>query len=214
MITKTAAVLFLLASSLGATTLTVSVDATQMPWNWTETGLNSNFRFGVLNGSMPVVIDASNGISFAPGGTIILTYLSGDTSSCQGCPNVDANGWTASLADHNQGSSRTYYPSAYMSPYPIYLMALVGTFADSSGAIVGSPFLVGDGSKTLTIPTGAARLQLGVNDDDFADNSGKLQVAVSEEAVGAPEPGAIWLLSIGLAITIIVNRLRRLHHNG
>jgi len=64
-------------------------------------------------------------------------------------------------------------PSYYMNPatYPIYASELVGTFANSDGQIVGTPFAVGN-LGTFTIPTGATQLQLGVNDVGYGDNYG------------------------------------------
>ena len=57
-------------------------------------------------------------------------------------------------------------------------MALLGTFADNSGTIVGTPFKVGSQSLTLNVPPGAARLLFGFEDDRYGDNSGNLTVDV------------------------------------
>jgi hypothetical protein len=78
-----------------------------------------------------------------------------------------------------------------MGPYPpdINLMELVGTFADSTGVIVGTPFFVG-ASRVVTVPTGATRLQLGINDDVYGDNGGSF----SADVTIVPEPGTVWLL--------------------
>ena len=68
-----------------------------------------------------------------------------------------------------------YYPTLYTllaadptSTY--YLGCLLGTFADATGRIVGQPFFIGDGPTSVTVPFGATRLQLGINDDLFGDN--------------------------------------------
>jgi hypothetical protein len=45
---------------------------------------------------------------------------------------------------------------------------------------VGSPFKLGN-SATVTIPEGASRLQMGINDDVFADNSGALTITVTQQ---------------------------------
>jgi hypothetical protein len=71
--------------------------------------------------------------------------------------------------------------------YPIYLMQLVGAFADSRGQVVGVPFKVGNGPTSVTIPAGAARLQLGANMwtySDARDYYSPLNVSVS----GPPPP--------------------------
>jgi hypothetical protein len=102
-----------------------------------------------------------------------------------------------------------YYPTRYtdLSPNPAstyYLACLVGTFADATGTIVGPrPFFIGDGPVSVTIPVGATRLQMGINDDLFDDNIGLLEVAVSGPGKQicpclAPLPGAMMLFSSGL----------------
>jgi hypothetical protein len=100
-----------------------------------------------------------------------------------------------------------------MSPYPIYLMALVGTFADSTGAIVGTPFFVGTGPVSFAVPPGATQLQLGMNDDFFLDNAGFLSVQVMGSAGtgtdSAPEPASILLLGFALAAGTGVRRVVR-----
>ena len=81
-----------------------------------------------------------------------------------------------------------------------------GTFADSTGMIVGTPFEVGNGPLDVVIPPGASRLQLGINDDAFNDNAGSFVVSVEGSAV--PIPGAVWLLGSGLAI-LVSGRVRK-----
>ncbi|MGO9061547.1 MAG: hypothetical protein ACLQU2_29855 [Candidatus Binataceae bacterium] len=65
------------------------------------------------------------------------------------------------------------------SDYPINLVELVGTFADSERTIAGTPFPVGDGPTTLKVPSGATQLQLGANDCLFSDNSRLWGVTIS-----------------------------------
>jgi len=71
----------------------------------------------------------------------------------------------------------------------------VGTFATSTGQIVGTPFAVGN-LGTVTIPVGAMQLQLGVNDNLYGDNSGSWNIQISGIAV--PEPTTITLVFMGL----------------
>jgi hypothetical protein len=54
------------------------------------------------------------------------------------------------------------------------------------------PFAIGDGPDSVTIPAGATRLQLGVNDDKFADNfdSWDIQVSGPGPVSGVPETQA------------------------
>ena len=61
---------------------------------------------------------------------------------------------------------------------------------NSSGAIVGTPFLVGN-LYSVAAPSGATQLLLGVNDDIFADNSGALRVQIDGPSAASPVPGPI-----------------------
>ena len=81
----------------------------------------------------------------------------------------------------------------------------MGTFATNTGAIVGTPFKIGDGPTVLTIPGGATQLQLGVNDDKFADNTGfwSVQVSGPGSVTGVPEPNAAWLCAFGVCGLIV-----------
>jgi hypothetical protein len=107
----------------------------------------------------------------------------------------------SSFRNDVNGNSGQRFPGYYMSPYrDVYLMALVGTFTDDNGAIVGQPFEVGSGPTVLAVPTGATRLQLGINDDIFADNLGSFTVTVTENVTSpVPVPGGMLLLAPGLA---------------
>lgn len=187
----------------GTITTAVTVDGTDMPWNWVNSGLNTSDQFGINDGTGPVVISATNGFAFNSGDVLTVTYLSGMVSVGSGFPDTDANGDTAFAVDAGPGSTGKVFPSFYMNPatYPINLGELVGTFADSSGDIVGTPFAIGDGADAVTIPAGATQLQLGVNDDRFADNTGSYSVRVSGPgpvASGVPEPGTAALCGFAL----------------
>ena len=94
-----------------------------------------------------------------------------------------------------------------MGPYPpdINLMELVGTFADGSGKIVGTPFFVG-ASRTRIVPVGATQLQLGINDDVYNDNGGSFLVSVTN--VPEPEGWLIMLSGIGLLCFVFRGRTR------
>jgi len=67
------------------------------------------------------------------------------------------------------------------SSYPVMPGTLVGAFTDSVGRIVGSPFKVGNGPTTLTVPQGAGQLQLGVNDSQYSDNNGAWDLEITAE---------------------------------
>lgn len=204
-----------LAFSLQAASVAVTVDSQAMPWLWDTVSLNTTRPFGLQDGTLPTVVDSSSGISFAPGGTLTITYLSGLTSAFFGRPpEVDGQGYGPNPpspfefdANDNPGSSGQPQPSLYMSPYPIYLNTLVGTFADSSGNIVGTPFAVFNGPASVLVPLGASRLQLGINDDIFADNTGSLDVNVAGPNV-VPEPSSFLLLGSSILAALAALKYR------
>ena len=174
-----------------------TVASSDMPWLFANGGLNSNYQFGIGDGTAPDVIGASSGISFAAGNTISITYVSGLVNA--GFVAADANGDKSFVTNANRnGRTGEPFPSYYFNPasYPTYLGELVGTFTDSSGSIVGTPFAIGD-SLQVIVPTGATQLQLGINDDYYADNSGSFLVNIAGPSV-VPEPSSLLMLAVGM----------------
>ncbi len=148
-------------------------------------GLNTNYQYGTGDQGAPTIISAADGIAFVAGDSIQLQYLSGlvtpAVNELSTYPYVDANGETSQPAPDNSSSPGFgIAPSYYMpsSTYPIYFEELVGTFADSSGKIIGTPFAIGD-SATIVVPIGATQLQLGVNDAGYSNDGGTLSIEVS-----------------------------------
>jgi hypothetical protein len=161
-------------------TITVVVPGTAAPWSCS--GVNAGYIYGGCGSASPVVVSAANGLSFQPGDSLTVTYVSGMASQYGACPVAycyDANGFGVwnDMLDPGLG----YLPSKYIPPaeYPVGVMTLVGAFTDSSGSIVGAPQRLGDGPTTLVIPTGATQFQMGVNDDNYGDNNGSFTVQVS-----------------------------------
>jgi hypothetical protein len=205
---------FVSPAQAGTITTAVSVDGTDMPWNWVNLGLNTTDQFGINDGPGPVVISATNGFAFNSGDVLTLTYLSGLVSVGSSFPNTDAKGDTADAVNNSNGSTGKPFPSLYMNPatYPINLGELVGTFANSTGVIVGTPFAIGDGPDPVTIPTGATQLELGINDDRFGDNTGSWSIQVSGPGPvvsGVPEPGTAGLCGFALVCLGFVAHRRR-----
>ncbi len=172
-----------------ATTVNVTVKGGQGPWQYVKGGLNTTYQYGISDGSAPQIISSSEGFNFTSGNVLSIQYESGLVSIGAGWPNTDANGDQSFVVNNNTTNPSGLYPSYYFnsSDYPAYGGELVGTFANSSGQIVGTPFNIGD-SRQVTIPTGASQLQLGVNDNRLSDNTGSWQIQVSEQAATAAVP--------------------------
>jgi hypothetical protein len=72
------------------------------------------------------------------------------------------------------------FPLTYIPGYSsttLGIAGLMGAFVDDSGKVI-QPVVVGDGA-TLTVPVGATKLLLGINDNIPQDNQGSFSVAVS-----------------------------------
>ena len=202
-----------LVSSAGiasALTITKTVAGNAGPWDWVNGGLNTAYQYANENNSSsqsatPTLISAADGFSFTVGSSLTISYLSGGVSSSFGNPLVDANGYSSPL-DNILAGSYGPAPSYYMNPatYPIYNTELVGTFANSGGQIVGTPFGIGN-LKTVTVPSGATRLQLGVNDNLYPDNSGSWNIQITQ----VPEPATWSMLLLSVVALLGGLRLRR-----
>lgn len=77
-----------------------------------------------------------------------------------------------------------------------WVAALVGAFTDSSGSVI-QPIYIANGG-TFTVPPTATQLQLGVNDDKFADNTGGWTITVDGTSMTIPPKAMPWLQTGGL----------------
>jgi len=208
------ALLVVVAASFTASAhaVVVGVDAKSAPW---LVSLNPLLSFGNSGALDPTIVTSAD-VPFTAGDQRLITGSNFVSAFPPVYPLVDAGGAVVQLGnDPNAyagpendsiGLSGNFFPSKYMGPYPpdINLMELVGTFADSQGAIVGTPFFIGL-SRVVTVPAGATRLQLGVNDDVFGDNGGAFDVTVTN----VPEPSTVLLMLCGLGALIIAAKPRR-----
>lgn len=186
-----ATALYLASTSLAWST-PVSVDSHAGPW---DPSLNLGFFYGTGDQAAPTTV------SVTPGTTLTIQYLDGLTSAFDGVsPSVDADGYVdgtfgcaplpaGSAGAGNGGALPCFYVDPFSSP-PIWLNALMGSFADDTGTLVAAPFAIGNGPLSILVPTGATVLQLGLNDDIFGDNSGSLRVDVTASRT-TPVPGPI-----------------------
>ena len=203
-----------LVSSAGiasALTITKTVAGTAGPWNWVNGGLNTAYQYANENNlssqsTTPTVISATDGFSFTVGSSLTISYLSGGVSGSTGNQLVDANGYSNYVQNNILGGSYGPAPSYYMNPatYPIYNSELVGTFANSGGQIVGTPFAIGN-LGTVTVPTGATQLQLGMNDNLYGDNSGSWNIQITQ----VPEPATWSMVSLSTLALLGGYRMRR-----
>jgi len=60
---------------------------------------------------------------------------------------------------------------ALMAPTMLGQAGLIGAFTDSTGALI-EPIAIGATTRTFVVPAGATQLQLGIDDDHYADNGG------------------------------------------
>jgi hypothetical protein len=198
------AVIVMAYSVTPALAITISVPGNAGPW---DPVLNSAFDYGLHDQASPAIVDAASGLSFGPGANLTVQYLSGTVSVGSGLPFTDALGLTTTpLNDSNTGNGVA--PSFYINPssYPIFSGELVGTFASQNGVIVGSPFVIANGPLTVVVPTGANRLQMGINDNLYSDNVGAYTISVTAPSVGGPvvpEPASAGLLALGIATLLL-----------
>ena len=196
-----------------AATIFLPVAGNAGPW---DPILNAGFDYGVHDQGSASIVNAGTGISFASGGNITIQYFSGSAAVGVGYALTDARGNTAFPFD-NFPNPNGFAPSFYINhlSYPVYSGELVGTFTDALGIIVGTPFAIGLGPVSVTVPNGVSRLQLGINDNLFADNSGSFTVQVSSLdltaplLVGVPEPASLLLFASGVAGIVMARWPRR-----
>jgi len=191
------------AGVVSALTITTTVNGTSGPWLWANGGLNTAYQYGLSTIGAPTVVSAADGFRFSVGDSLTISYMSGLVMDSSSSGFNDANGDQGFIM--NDGNFGWVGPSYYMNPatYPIYAGELVGAFANNSGQIVGTPFAIGN-LGTFTIPNGATRLQLGINDTLLADNQGSFSIQVT----GIPEPTTIALVLMSLVGIGLVARRR------
>ena len=193
------------AVSTPAAAVVLSVSGFSGPWDIVGT-TNPDYSIGDQIAPASLAVTA--------GQTYTIKYLSGLTGAFLNVPpQVDALGYVGSFFGSGLGESQTGSSGKFFASYlisgatgsPIYLNALIGDFVDSSGNVL-SAFAPGNAAFTAIAPVGAVRLQLGINDDIFGDNSGALNVDVS---AAVPEPASWALMIAGFGLSGAVMRRRR-----
>lgn len=123
------------------------VDANVRPWDWATGGINSDYFFGIGTPLAPVSLDGTS-FGFSAGDALLIA-ASGSVSAGEGFAPVNPNGLLidpgsptvyAGVINEAIGDSGGYFPSRYTpGDWDTNLMALMGTFTDNSGTIVGAP---------------------------------------------------------------------------
>lgn len=159
---------------------TITVPATAPPWAWVNGGLNTNYQFGTTVGATaPAVVSG-----LIPGQ--VLTISATGITSFDGGIDTEGPGGGLSATGLTPGSIGTGFPTKFMANAALsgvnsatnYLGigGLAGAFCKSDGTLV-SILAVGLGG-TFVVPAGADQLQLGINDDDFVNNTGSFTATV------------------------------------
>lgn len=189
-----------MVASISAQALSVAatVDATSNPW---DTTINAANTYGTSGSTGPTVV-TGGGLDFSAGSVFNISYVSGTISlgSHTSLTVTDGNGISSGVGGTTAGNSGLFFPSNSIGAN-VLLGAIVGTFADASGTIVGNPFAIGTG-PVFAAPAGATQLLFGINDDIFGDNSGAFEIAIEQSPAAVPVPAAVWLFGsalVGLA---------------
>lgn len=153
----------------------ITVPATAVPWEFGG-GKNAAFAFPLAgfttapdNGGTPPVV----ALSVTAGQIIAVSAIGSVDIGAGGGPNgpqgIAGSGTTVD-------SSGNKFPTNFMVTPLIYWGGLCGAFTDSQGNVI-EPVAFGT-YAAFVVPTGATQLQLGVNDTNFADNTGSFIVTV------------------------------------
>jgi len=198
----------IIAGTANAATVNVSVYGRTAPWMATPQNIALGYNYGYSAYGMdnfnlaPTSVGASSGLNFVAGNTLSISYLSGLISTDMLAINreyFDANG--------NPSIDISIYPNNTSSnisgsPIPAYVGALMGTFADAQGTIVGNPFVIGNGPFNAIIPVGSSQLLLGINDGFYNDNFGKFDIQVADAPVPEPSSMVLGLMGLGSLLGI------------
>jgi hypothetical protein len=202
------AVTLLAAGSVCAADTTVFVDGRSGPWN---IAVNPSFGYGVAaNGQNdihlgPTSVSSSSGLPFTVGDSLSIEYVSGSALA-----GANGSAWGSGANGVSWWPPSTWPCSGSPGCYTgqtTYLEQLLGTFANASGVIVGSPFALGNGPTLKVIPAGATQLLLGFNDGWYNDNGSGINVKVTEIAA-VPEPESYAMLVAGLGLLAFFARRR------
>ena len=157
----------------GSTSLvaqSVDVSGRSNPWNQ---AVNPTMPYS--NDAFAPIVVQLNTLNVVAGSYLNLVCTGGITNA-GGLPNTGCAGLNTGYEPSNdrfQPACNHYYPTKYVdsSYYPTYIMQVLGAFADANGVVLGRPFPISPNTLRVQVPTGAVKLQLGMNDCLNSDNS-------------------------------------------
>ena len=150
-------------------TTLANVGATSMPWYNSD----ANYPYVTMVGGI-----TGTRVAVAAGDTIVITYLSG-TINIPYTWIGDANGQPGTSGTGAYHGNNVQFPGHWLPPCNAY--CCVGAFINSAGAVLGAPFLIGDGPVTQVAPATTSWLSMGQNTNYFQS--------------GSP-PGAGWTMQV------------------
>lgn len=133
-------------------------------------------------------------IPVTEGNTYSLKYISGFVHNNAGISGGlnGPDGLGGESDAFNGGDGTTYTGSAQLA------FSGLGCYADDNGTIVGTPFHFGNGTTSLTVPTGATHIQLGV-DNGNSSNLGN--------------DGSGWWISLSQNSTTLANQFAEIDNS-
>ena len=152
---------------------TLSVPATNGPW---INSSNPSMSFAA-DASAPTVIFLST-LGALPGRTLTLNCLGGNwalTGSWTGDYETGCGSTKYWLGPQNSDNPGWYVPSLKSLEAE---GQVIGAFADNNGKVIGDPFHVPSNEISLQVPLGAVKIQFGINDNAYVDNTGSVGIKI------------------------------------
>ena len=149
---------------------------------WDETLNNRPYVLQGFGGTSPVSVSLVAGGSNAPGEVSVQCTGGGINPGfspdypkigCAGIPDGTAG---ACCWYYDQNSGPTQYLPA--SEGRIQVGQVIGSFADASGLIIGDSFALTATARVLSVPSGAAQILFGINDNGPADGDSATSLSV------------------------------------
>jgi hypothetical protein len=148
--------------------VTVTVNGKTMPWSRTT---NPAYAYGINDGTAPVIVPLS-----VSAGNVLIISATGTVVPSDSRPPAPPDG-SPPATGSSGGNTGSHFPTLYIPGSTLGLAGVCGAMTSGGGHVI-QPVSIGS-HRTLTVPASATELQVGVNDDHFADNSGSFQVSVT-----------------------------------